>query len=302
MTETNTLEKTVEHSLAKFKRHIDQRLKENLPDLTDDPLIQAMHYSVLNGGKRMRPLLVYATAMSFGNNLRQADPAAVAVELIHAYSLIHDDLPAMDNSPLRRGKATCHIKFNEAIAILAGDALQTLAFKVLIQNEDYKQSPMAKLWMLNILAENSGINGMAGGQAIDLTSGQQNMTLAELEDMHMKKTGALIEASILLGALSQNVYKEEILIKLSDLAKHLGIAFQIKDDILDVEQDQVTLGKPQGADQENNKTTYPSLLGLNEAKKLLQQHFNQAVDILTELKLTDTLLMELATYIIQRQY
>lgn len=229
-------------------------------------LHEAMRYAVLDGGKRLRPLLVSAAAQ-----LGEADEAAVgqamaAVELIHAYSLVHDDMPAMDNDSLRRGKPTCHIRYGEAAALLVGDALQTLAFDVLSRDAEGSLPAGRRLKMLALLARASGADGMAGGQAVDLAHVGKSMTQSALENMHGLKTGALIRAAAGLGGLACPDLDEAALQRLDHYARHLGLAFQVIDDVLDCESDTATLGKTAGKDQEADKPTYVKLLGLSDAR------------------------------------
>ena len=249
---------------ARAKQALDQRLPA--ADLHPCALHQAMRYAVLCGGKRIRPVLVYLSGAAVGAAPDTLDGPACAVEFIHAYSLIHDDLPAMDNDDLRHGQPTCHKAFGEALAILAGDALQALAFQVLGQDDAMVADPATRLRMLGVLAQAAGSRGMVGGQAIDLAAVGQELGLAELENMHIHKTGALIRASVLLGALSQPKVEPAVLEQLDHYAKCIGLAFQIRDDILDVIGDAATLGKTTGADRALNKPTYPTLLGLDGAR------------------------------------
>ena len=267
------------------------------------PLVEAMHYGALFGGKRLRPFLVYATGEMFGIAQETLDAPAAAVECIHAYSLIHDDLPAMDDDDLRRGQPTCHIKFGEASAILAGDALQTLAFSIL------SDAPMAgvaiadQLAMVKELATASGVAGMCGGQALDLEAEGKHVDLQSLERIHRHKTGALIRASVRLGALSAGDAGRAALPLLDRYAESIGLAFQVQDDILDVIGDTATLGKRQGADQHLGKSTYPALLGLENAKAKawdLYQDSLRALEGLARQSLDTTALEALASYIIQR--
>ncbi len=285
------------------QQRIDQVLQAQFSNATASAqrLQEAMAYSLFNGGKRVRPLLVYASAKAVNTDLDKADYAAAAIEMVHAYSLIHDDLPAMDDDALRRGKPTCHIAFDEATAILAGDALQTQAFALLSQ-------PIAglnaqqQLNMLHVLAQTSGLHGMAGGQSLDLEAVNQTVGLAYLENMHLHKTGALIEASVLLGALCQNDIDDTTLSALRLYAKAIGLAFQVQDDILDVISDTQTLGKTQGADIANNKPTYVSLLGLEGAKEKAKRLHKQAIDALEPLGQGAEELRQIAHYIIARQH
>jgi farnesyl diphosphate synthase/geranylgeranyl diphosphate synthase type II len=228
-------------------------------------LLEAMRYSTLAGGKRVRPVLVYATGEALGAPLELLDAAAASVELIHVYSLVHDDLPAMDDDDLRRGRPTCHRAFDEATAILTGDALQARAFEVLAQ-APASIPASARIDMLRVLADSIGTRGMAGGQAIDLAAVQQSLTEHALERMHRQKTGALIQASVLLGAISAGLGDAAERAALAEFGAEIGLAFQIQDDILDVEGNTHTLGKRAGADAELAKPTYPSVLGVDEAR------------------------------------
>jgi farnesyl diphosphate synthase/geranylgeranyl diphosphate synthase type II len=228
-------------------------------------LLEAMRYSTLAGGKRVRPVLVYATGEALGAPLERLDAAAAAVELIHVYSLVHDDLPAMDDDDLRRGRATCHRAFDEATAILTGDALQARAFEVLAQAPSFISAD-ARIEMLRVLADGIGTRGMAGGQAIDLAAVKQGLTESALECMHRQKTGALIRASVELGAISAGLVDAAERAALREFGAEIGLAFQIQDDILDVEGNTDALGKRAGADAARVKPTYPSVLGLEAAR------------------------------------
>ena len=228
------------------------------------PLVEAMGYSLLNGGKRVRPVLTYATALAVGEINGATDQFACALECMHSYSLIHDDLPAMDDDDLRRGQPTCHIQFDEATAILAGDALQCLAFEIIASSTNLDTQTLLRA--IHELSVAAGASGMVMGQSIDLASVDKQLALLELEKMHAYKTGALIEASVVLGALSAGANAAQ-LEALRTYAKAIGLAFQVQDDIIDVTSDTETLGKNQGSDEEKNKPTYVSLLGLDEAKQ-----------------------------------
>jgi geranylgeranyl diphosphate synthase type II len=287
-----------------WRKRVDQALEKWLPTESTIPerLHEAMRYAVLNGGKRIRPILSYAAGHAVGVPLANLDAPACAVELIHAYSLVHDDLPAMDDDDLRRGKPTCHKAYDEATAILTGDALQALAFHVLAHGLASKIPAEQRLEMLDTLAIASGSRGMVGGQAIDLAAVGKTLNVAELENMHVHKTGALIRASIKLGALCQPDIETEILKKLDHYAKCIGLAFQIQDDILDVEGDTEILGKTQGADQALNKPTYPALLGLESAKQMASELHQDAISSLEDLGMSADPLRWLADYIIQRQH
>ena len=287
--------------LAQYQARVDRALDQLLPAATLQPtrLHQAMRYSTLNGGKRFRPTLVYATAYAMQAELNTADAPACAVELIHAYSLIHDDLPAMDNDDLRRGQPTCHKQFDDATAILAGDALQTLAFQTL--TESTALSPSTALRMIDQLARAAGSRGMVGGQAIDLAAvGNPHLNVAELENMHIHKTGALIRTSVLCGALCAPTLPEHALRHLDRYAMCLGLAFQIHDDILDVTGATEVLGKPQGSDIARNKPTYPAMLGLAEARRHAQEMHERAVAALAELDALADPLRWLAEYVVTR--
>ncbi|PAU85741.1 (2E,6E)-farnesyl diphosphate synthase [Pseudomonas sp. WN033] len=263
-------------------------------------LFSAMRYSVTIGGKRVRPLLAYAACEALNGQPAQADAVAGAVELIHAYSLIHDDLPAMDNDDLRRGQPTCHKAFDEATAILAGDALQALAFGWLASLGEY--APATRLHMVQILAHAAGPQGMVGGQAIDLGAVGEKLDLATLESMHRHKTGALISASVQLGALASGQASEPQLKALAQYAESIGLAFQVQDDILDIESDTSVLGKRQGADLARDKPTYPALLGLQGARDLASQLRDQALDSLSGFGTGAERLRQLADYIVQRRF
>ena len=284
-----------------YQQRIENVLQQQLPAVTEKPqrLHQAIQYSVLDSGKRMRPLLVYATGLALQATAEQLDMAAAAVELIHCYSLIHDDLPAMDNDSLRRGKPTCHRAFDEATAMLAGDALQALAFTLLAAAR--QNSAQQKVTMLVTLGKACGSLGMAGGQAIDLAAAGKTLTLEELELMHRLKTGALIKASVQLGSIIGNsdvkTHKA-----LERFAGQIGLAFQIRDDILDVEGETNLLGKQQGADAALNKPTYPTIVGLAKAKEFVQQAYQKALRAIEHLPKTADHLRDLAAYIVQRDY
>ncbi|MGY5958188.1 (2E,6E)-farnesyl diphosphate synthase [Kosakonia sp. BK9b] len=279
-----------------------RRFIEPLP-FQNTPLVEAMQYGALLGGKRLRPFLVYATGTMFGVSQQTLDAPAAAVECIHAYSLIHDDLPAMDDDDLRRGLPTCHIKFGEANAILAGDALQTLAFSILADAPMTEVAPRDRLSMVSELAMSSGVAGMCGGQAKDLAAEGEHISLEALEQIHRHKTGALIRAAVRLGALSAGDRGRTALPLLDRYAESIGLAFQVQDDILDVVGDTATLGKRQGADQQLGKSTYPALLGLEQARtkaRDLIDDARQALSLLSAQSLDTTALEALANYIIQR--
>ncbi len=240
-------------------------------------LNDAMRYSTLNGGKRVRALLVYAAGTALDAPLERLDSVAAAIECVHAYSLIHDDLPAMDDDDLRRGKPTTHIQFDEATAILAGDALQTMAFELVACDSSGLDDKQARAITLK-LAQASGSCGMVGGQMLDILATNTSLSQAQLENVHRRKTGALINAAVLCGSLCSDDVNAEQLAVLSQYADHLGLAFQVIDDILDIESSTEILGKPSGADIELGKSTYPALLGLAESKELAKNLYDRAID------------------------
>jgi geranylgeranyl diphosphate synthase type II len=296
---------TPDHSLPSFMANCQARLERSLshwlPDANTLPssLHEAMRYAILGGGKRIRPALVYASGQSVGSRWEQLDSAACAIELIHAYSLVHDDLPAMDDDDLRRGKPSCHKAFGEAIAILAGDALQALAFYVLAHDKT-TDNVKIRLQMIETLALAAGSRGMVGGQTIDLAATGRQLGIAELEDMHIHKTGALIRSSVVLGALTIPELSTSIREKLDHYAKCIGLAFQIRDDILDVEGETDTLGKRSGADQSLEKSTYPMLFGLEGAKQRARELHEEAMESLAGMNASADPLRWISAYAIER--
>jgi geranylgeranyl pyrophosphate synthase len=262
-------------------------------------LLEAMRYSTLAGGKRVRPVLVYATGEALGASLESLDAPAAAVELIHVYSLVHDDLPAMDNDDLRRGRPTCHRAFDEATAILVGDALQARAFEVLTQGPG-TVTASARLEMLRVLADAIGTRGMAGGQAIDLEAVKQCLDESALERMHRQKTGALIQASVLLGAIAAGNLNANERAALAEFGAEIGLAFQIQDDILDVEGTTQSLGKRAGADADRIKPTYPSVLGMEKARAQALARRDRAIAALTPLGSRFGHLAEFAHFLVSR--
>lgn len=291
--------------LNAYHARVDVALARMLPSpsVQSSPLSEAMHYGALLGGKRLRPFLVYATGEMFGIHLDCLDVPAAAVECIHAYSLIHDDLPAMDNDSLRRGHPTCHVKFGEDIAILAGDALQTRAFSILAENSMPGILPQTRIEMIACLARASGAAGMCEGQALDLAAENQPINLSALEHIHHYKTGALIRAAVHLGALAAGDTARPFLPELDRYASAIGLAFQVQDDILDVVGNTEVLGKHQGADQALGKSTYPALMGLKNARhkaRALYQESLRTLTILAEQSLDTTALESLANFIIER--
>jgi geranylgeranyl pyrophosphate synthase len=288
--------------LAGYSQQVDAQLERILPPASGpaERLFAAMRYSVFNGGKRLRPALCFAAADAIGVSNINTTKVAAAVEMIHAYSLIHDDLPAMDNDDLRRGKPTCHIQFDEATAILAGDALQSLAFQQLTKLTDIGSD--SKVELMSILASYSGCSGMAAGQAIDLAATGQTLDIDQLDTMHRHKTGALIEASLLMGAITAGGASQAQLSALRDFAHAIGLAFQVQDDILDVESSTEQLGKQQGSDAANNKSTYTSLLGLERARNQAASLYQQSIDSLEVFADRAEPLRQLASFIVNRAY
>lgn len=288
--------------LAGYSQQVDAQLERILPPASGpaERLFAAMRYSVFNGGKRLRPALCFAAADAIGDSNTNTAKVAAAVEMIHAYSLIHDDLPAMDNDDLRRGKPTCHIQFDEATAILAGDALQSLAFQQLTELTDMASDSLVEL--MSILATYSGCSGMAAGQAIDLAATGQTLDIDQLDTMHRHKTGALIEASVLMGAITAGGASQAQLSALRDFAHAIGLAFQVQDDILDVESSTEQLGKQQGSDAANNKSTYTSLLGLERARNQAASLYQQSIDSLEVFADRAEPLRQLASFIVNRAY
>ena len=288
--------------LADYQARVEAALDSWLPPVTDKPesLHEAIRYSVFGGGKRVRPVLVYASGEAFNVEPAALDGCACAVEMIHTYSLIHDDLPAMDDDDLRRGRLTCHKAYDEATAILAGDSLQALAFQVLAQDPELRVPAEQRLKMIDILALAGGPAGMTGGQAIDLEAEDKVLTLEQLQTMHSRKTGALIRASVELGALCSGRVDEERFYKISRYADCVGLAFQIHDDVLDIEGDTETLGKPQGSDMERNKATYPNLLGLEGAKLAARNLLEEALNHLSDFGENAEVLRQIARYIVER--
>ena len=293
----------MEVRLRGYQSRVHAVLDAALPsaDLVPQRLHAAQRYAVLGGGKRLRPLLVYCTGEALGVQVDALDAPAAAVELIHSYSLIHDDLPAMDDDDLRRGRPTTHRAFDEATAILAGDALQVLAFSLLARDRAAGVSSESRLKMIQILAEASGTAGMAGGQALDLFAVGRGLDLAELEAMHRLKTGALIRASVLLAAACAPDLTSLEWEALDGYSQDIGLAFQIQDDILDVEGSTEDLGKTVGADAARDKPTYPSILGLETAKTRARELQRRACDRLAPFGERTRILTWLASYVVDRR-
>lgn len=265
-------------------------------------LVDAMRYATFNGGKRIRPVLAFAAAEALGGTADDAIDAACALEMVHSYSLVHDDLPAMDNDALRRGQPTCHIAFDEATAILAGDALQCLAFEVLANSPLQVMTDQVRIRMLQCLSSASGTAGMAGGQALDLEAEGRSLNLADLEKIHRHKTGKLISASVLMGAMVASGNDQAQIDCLVEYADAIGLAFQVWDDVLDVIGDTATLGKQQGADIALNKATYPQLLGLEAAKDYAMALNERAQKALATFDHKANTLRALSSYIVSRTH
>jgi farnesyl diphosphate synthase len=277
-------------------------LDQHMPAVNIIPqrLHEAMRYASLNGGKRVRALLAYAAGEFCHADIANIDAAAAAVELVHAFSLVHDDMPCMDDDDLRRGKPSTHKQYDDATALLVGDALQSLAFQLIAQ--DIFTQDAQKVKMLHLLAVATGSRGMAGGQAIDLESTGLTLTQAELEIMHLHKTGALIHAASMMGAYSNDQENEEKINAVDHFSKSIGLAFQVVDDILDAEADTQTLGKTAGKDAQANKSTYVTLLGLNKAKTLANELHQNAMSALSPFGQEADLLRHLAHFITQRNF
>ena len=291
-------ESFLETARARVDAELERRIEAD--GHPSDRLQQAMRYGVLGGGKRIRPALCLAAAASVGEPTENALVPACALELIHAYSLIHDDLPAMDNDELRRGRPTAHIAFDEATAILAGDALQAMAFDWLAAAPGLNDT--VRLSMVRELARASGHRGMVGGQAIDLASVGKALSITELETMHRHKTGALIEASVRMGAMTAAQITEQQLADLGQYARALGLAFQVQDDLLDVEGDTSVIGKPQGSDVARGKPTFPALLGIQGARDHLAQQKKLAHDSLAGFGSEADPLRAIADYVVARTH
>jgi farnesyl diphosphate synthase len=268
--------------LDSWRERMERALGARLPAADKAPtrLHEAMRYSVLGGGKRVRAALLFATARTLGLTEDKVEAAACALELVHAYSLVHDDLPAMDDDDLRRGRPTCHRAYDEATAVLVGDALQPLAFEILARDASLPASPSVRLRLIEILAEAIGTFGMAGGQAIDLEAQHKNLDITQVEDMHARKTGALIRASVLMAGACVPSLETSLNAALAGFATPIGLAFQIQDDLLDVLGDVATIGKATGADRERGKPTYPAIIGVKASQERVRLLHRQALDAL----------------------
>ena len=282
---------------------INQALIESLPDENFSEITKAIHYSVMNGGKRLRPqlMLLMADALKVDVSNKTIDLMAAAGELIHCYSLIHDDLPAMDDDDFRRGQLSCHKKFDEATAILAGDAIQPLSLEILTSSEDNNLSDSTKSKIINVFAKACGPKGMVEGQNLDIKSESKNLNEDELDRIHFLKTGKLIEACILSVCLLKKEIREEEVEKLVEFSEKFGLAFQIRDDILDVIGNEQEIGKPVGSDQEKNKSTYASVLGITKSQLKAEKLSKDAIDILISLPYETQRLEDLCKMIIERQ-
>ena len=287
-----------------LQNRINVFLQKKLEQLTinDKKLHQAMSYGLLIGGKRIRPYLAYITGEALGVNINDLDGIAAALECIHAYSLLHDDLPAMDDDDLRRGKPTCHKAFDEATAILAGDSLQTLAFDILSNHNFSDANKPKQLKLIQQLVTASGYQGMCGGQALDLSATDKAISLVQLETLHSLKTGALLEASVLMAAECADKISVQDKQALKEYAQLVGLAYQVQDDIIDITSTQEQLGKPSGSDLASNKSTYPALLGLHGAQLKAENLFQQALQALARLPYNTQSLADFATFIIKRSH
>jgi len=287
-----------------YQQQINDFLAKQLDNLTvnDEKLLAAMRYGLLIGGKRIRPYLAYITGESLGAEQTDINAIAAALECIHAYSLLHDDLPAMDDDDLRRGKPTCHKAFDEATAILAGDALQTLAFDILANHTFSEKIQPKQIVLIQKLVTASGYQGMCGGQALDLSATGQIIDLAQLEQLHLLKTGALLEACVLMAAECSPQVTPQEKQTFKKYAQLVGLAYQVQDDIIDITSSEEELGKPKGSDLAANKSTYPALLGLQGAQDKAENLFQQALQALSCLPYNTQSLAEFATFIIKRSH
>src|SRR3954452_9158208 len=290
--------------LESWQARMESALASRLPgpEVVPSRLHEAMRYSVLGGGKRIRPGLVFAAARAVGRTEDEVEGAACAVELIHVYSLVHDDLPAMDDDDLRRGRPTVHKAYDEATGVLVGDALQTLAFHLLTRDSALPASPATRLKLVELLAEASGSFGMAGGQAIDLAAQGQQLDLAQVEEMHSRKTGALIRVSVMMAAACASSLDIRTQEALAGFAGPIGLAFQIQDDLLDVLGDVSTLGKATGADSERCKPTHPAVIGIEASQERVRLLHTQALDSLAPFGMRAELLRSLADWLLARRY
>ncbi|TWX59448.1 (2E,6E)-farnesyl diphosphate synthase [Colwellia hornerae] len=287
-----------------YQTRINQYLADKLAayEVNDEKLLSAMQYGLLIGGKRMRPYLSYITGEALGLKLSDVDGIAAALECIHAFSLIHDDLPSMDDDDLRRGQPTCHRAFDEATAILAGDSLQTLAFDILVNHNFSAGVESKRISLIRQLVNASGYQGMCGGQALDISATDKVITLAELEKLHSLKTGALLKASVTMVTEMSNDISTDEKHQLAVYADHIGLAYQVRDDIIDIISSEEELGKPAGSDVSSNKSTYPALLGLQGAQQKADNLYQQALQALATLPYNTDNLAQFATFIIKRAH
>jgi geranylgeranyl pyrophosphate synthase len=302
--ETSSNRDAFRAQLESWQARMESALAARLPgpDVVPSRLHEAMRYSVLGGGKRIRPALVFAAARAVGRTEDEVEGAACAVELIHVYSLVHDDLPAMDDDDLRRGRPTVHKAYDEATGVLVGDALQTLAFHVLSKDTALPASPATRLKLVELLADASGSFGMAGGQAIDLEAQGRRLNLAQVEEMHSRKTGALIRVSVMMAAACSSSLDTRVHEALAGFAAPIGLAFQIQDDLLDVLGDVTTLGKATGADSERSKPTHPAIIGIEASQERVRLLHAQALEALSPLGARADLLRSLADWLLARHY
>lgn len=290
--------------LKQCQKRVNLTLKKRLPSVNKEPqkLHEAMNYAVLNGGKRLRSALIYASGKALNAKFTILNEICAAVEMIHAFSLIHDDLPALDNDDLRRGKPTCHKVFGEATAILAGDALQTLAFEILTKLDKKVIKAEVELQIIQLISQAIGSRGMAGGEELDLEMEGKKTSVRKLENMYQLKTGRLLSASVLLGALAASCQNKKILNNLGKFGECIGLAFQIHDDIVGIESSTKILGKTQNLDLEKSKPIYPVLVGMKEAKRKEQLLYQKALGYLDKTGINANHLKEIATFIIKRNY
>ena len=291
-------------NIEQIQQRIDKYLIDKLDSLTinDEKLHSAMRYGLLIGGKRMRPYLAYITGEALDAEQSDIDGVAAALECIHAYSLLHDDLPAMDDDDLRRGQPTCHKAFDEATAILAGDSLQTLAFDIIANHQFSADIATKRIELLRHLVNASGYQGMCGGQALDLAATGKMITLEDLEILHSLKTGALLEASVMMAAVCSKIATDKDKKQLANFAKLVGLAYQVRDDIIDITSTEEELGKPAGSDIEADKSTYPALLGLDGAQEKADNLYQQALQALATLPYNTQNLSDFATFIVSRKH
>lgn len=290
--------------VMKHQIRINSVLDKCLPNTEVEPKIlhQAMRYSVLNGGKRIRAIFTYAVGEALGAKPSILDKVCAAIEIIHAFSLIHDDLPALDNDDLRRGKPACHRVYGEGIAILAGDALLTLAFEILATLYQQGLNAEVQAKIMKVLTHAIGSQGMAGGEVLDIVYTNKEITLKQLKTIYILKTSDLFGASVLMGALAAHCENKITLKNLKKFAYYLGLAFQIHDDIIDIEADSALSGKPQGSDILKNKPTFPALIGLDMAKRKEKQAFGKALAYLKKSSVNNNILMDLSNFVITRKY